>query len=312
MDISYFREFVVLAETQNYWATAERLYIGESSLSKHIKALEKHLGAPLFHRTSRKVTLTEFGERMLPYAQSISKLQYEYEAAAFNYLQEGEEKLNIASIPAMPQYGIVDILIRFQRDYPKVQIHTQEADTLALREWLLERKFELAFLRDSVAYLEHDPDKETQLIKLPFERDRLVVVLPNGHPLAAEKQIELTQLAEEQFALIKKDTMPYNLCMRVCKEAGFVPEVLFSSHNLNAVLDMVTRGTCISLLFEHHVNVPVDSVLSLEPPFSVVPIHPEIRTTVFLTYLKGRQLSPAAEHFIDYCMIKRKEEIDSK
>ena len=48
MDISYFQEFVVLSETKNYWAAAERLFIGQSSLSKHIKALENHLGAPLW------------------------------------------------------------------------------------------------------------------------------------------------------------------------------------------------------------------------------------------------------------------------
>ena len=41
MEIGYFREFVVLAETQNYWAASERLFIGQSSLSKHIKTLEK-------------------------------------------------------------------------------------------------------------------------------------------------------------------------------------------------------------------------------------------------------------------------------
>ena len=69
MDINYFREFVILAETKNYWAASERLFIGQSSLSKHIKTLEKSLGAALFDRTSRKVELTEFGKRMLPYAR---------------------------------------------------------------------------------------------------------------------------------------------------------------------------------------------------------------------------------------------------
>ena len=76
MDIEYFREFVILAETKNFWAASERLYIGQSSLSKHIKTLERDLGAPLFERTSRKVELTEFGKLMLPYAQSLGRLQY--------------------------------------------------------------------------------------------------------------------------------------------------------------------------------------------------------------------------------------------
>lgn len=206
MEISYFRDFVILAETQNYWAAVERLFIGQSSLSKHIKTLEKSLGAPLFNRTSRKVELTEFGKRMLPYAQSVSKLQYEYEAAAFNSLHQENEVLNIASIPAMAHYGITDILIRFQRDFPTVRVSTYEADTLDVRERLLDRRCELAFYRDSVAYLEHDPDKEAQISKFSFFHDLLVAVLPRDHPLAGEKSIELRQLKDEYFTFIMEIT----------------------------------------------------------------------------------------------------------
>lgn len=303
MDISYFKEFVILAETQNFWAAADRLFMGQSTLSKHIKSLETQLGAPLFDRTSRKVTLTEFGARMLPYAQSIAKLQYEYEADAFNYLHEGNETLEIGSIPAMAQYDITNLLVDFQTAYPGIRIRTQEADTMVLREWLLERKCEIAFLRDSVAYLAHDPDKESRLVKVPFCQDNLVAVLPKGHPLAGMPSIELAQLQEESFSLLSKDTMPYTLCMRVCRDAGFVPKVVFNSHNLENVLDMVTQGSCVALLFSEHVNYPIDSVLSIAPPFAVVPIVPVIQTTLYLTYLKDAPLSPAAEHFIDHCML---------
>lgn len=310
MEISYFREFVILAETQNYWAAAERLFIGQSSLSKHIKTLEKSLGAPLFDRTSRRVELTDFGKLMLPYAQSVAKLQYEYEAAAFNYLHEENEVLNVASIPAMAHYGITDLLIRFQLDFPTVRVNTHEADTLDVRERLLDRRCDLAFFRDSVAYLEHDPDKEAQLTKIPFFHDMLVAVLPRDHPLAGEKSLELRQLADEYFTFIKEGSMPYTLCMRACREAGFIPQVLFTSHNLEALLDMVSKGSCVSLLFAGHVQFPHDVAFPDGRPFAVVPVTPEIQTTVYLGHLKNTPLSPAAAHFVEYCMIAGK--IDSK
>lgn len=301
MDISYFREFVILAETCNYWAAAERLYIGQSSLSKHIKTMEKELGGELFSRTSRKVELTDFGRLMLPYAQTISKQQYEYELAAFNHLHQESATLNIATIPVIAHYNITDILIKFQLNHPSVQVNVQEADTLIIRELLLERKCEVAIFRDSTAYLEHDPDKENRLEKIPYCTDRLVAVLPPDHPLAGERQIELSQLATEYFAFIQRDTMPYALCMRVCRESGFTPQVVFSSHNLEAVLDMVRKGSCVSLLFSHHVDFPHNIPMGEHPPFVAVPIVPEIQTTVYLATLKGEKLSPAAAHFIDYC-----------
>lgn len=308
MDISYFREFVVLAETKNFWATSERLFIGQSFLSKHIKTMEKALGAPLFERTSRKVELTEFGKFMLPYAQSIAKHQYEYETAAFNYLHQGTEILHIASIPAMAHYGITDILLRFQADFPTVQVHTAEADTLEIREWLIERKCELAFYRNSVAYLEHDPDKEAKLVNLPYCQDKLVAVLPKNHPLTGSDHVELAQLSNEHFALIQNGTMPHSLCMRVCREAGFTPWVIFTSHSPEALLDMVSKGDCVALLFAGLVDFPRaflhDKENSAPPlPFAVVPITPEIPTTICLGYLKGEKLSTAAAHFAEYCMI---------
>ena len=63
MEIGYFREFVVLAKTQNYWAASERLFIGQSSLSKHIKTLEKQLGAPLSTSASHFVSYCQLKGR---------------------------------------------------------------------------------------------------------------------------------------------------------------------------------------------------------------------------------------------------------
>lgn len=312
MEISYFREFVVLAETKNYWSAAERLFIGQSSLSKHIKTLEAQLGAQLFDRTSRKVDLTAFGTQMLPYAQSIAKLQYEYEAAAFNYLNVGSESLSIACIPAMAQYNITNSLIQFQIDFPTVQVHTQEADTLEVRELLMTHQCDIGIFRDSIAYLEHDPDKENRLVKIPYCTDQLVAVLPKDHPLAGQEQLELGQLRDEYFSLIRKDTMPYTLCVRACREAGFTPKILFTSHSLDAVLDMVTKGSCVALLFANHVAYPVDSVLSIAPPFAAIPVFPNIQTTIYLGYLKDAPLSPSAKKFIDYCVLSGNEELIPK
>lgn len=168
----------------------------------------------------------------------------------------------------------------------------------------MERKCNIAFFRDSTAYLEHDAEKEAQLVKIPYRKDRLVAVLPSDHPLANEEQIALPQLATEYFAFIQQDTMPYELCMRACQEAGFVPQVVFTSHSLEAILDMVRKGSCVSLLFTNHVAFPHNiqfGEIGETPPFVSIPVTPEIWTTVYLAHLKGEKLSAAATHFIDYC-----------
>lgn len=66
MEIEYICEFVVLAETCNYMEAADRLFVSQSALSRHIKALEEDLQVQLFDRSTRKVSLSPFGSLFLP------------------------------------------------------------------------------------------------------------------------------------------------------------------------------------------------------------------------------------------------------
>jgi len=262
------------------------------------------------------VELTDFGALMLPYAQSIANLQYEYEAAALRFQTSGTAPLVIGTIPVIPKYNITEILIRYQLDFPSVEVKTIEEDTLLLRDKLFDHKCDLIFFRDSDKYVDHNPEKEAQITRIPFAVDRLVAVLPTDHPLAEEESIELQQLATEEFAFIKDGSMPYNLCIQVCQEAGFTPHVLFTSHQLEALFDMVTKGSCVSLLFEKHAAKPFKDLAELEnqkmlsAPYKVVPIEPAVYTTLYLGYLKQAPLSNAAMHFLEYFRRSIKSDLD--
>ena len=71
MDIEYIRQFALLAKDCHFQSAADKLFINQSTLSKHIAVLEKELGQKLFHRTTRQVELTDFGRDFLPYAEKI-------------------------------------------------------------------------------------------------------------------------------------------------------------------------------------------------------------------------------------------------
>lgn len=88
MNIDYLKEFVVLADNGSFSRAAEVLFLSQSSLSKHIKALEQELDVLLFRRTTRCLELTEEGEVFLTYARRISRLQYEYQTALYHSRQK--------------------------------------------------------------------------------------------------------------------------------------------------------------------------------------------------------------------------------
>ena len=91
MNTEYLKEFVVLAETKNFGEASDRLYMNQSTLSKHIKSLENELGINLFLRTTRRVELTNYGQTFLPYfASGLGNGMVDMSASVENLLLEAD------------------------------------------------------------------------------------------------------------------------------------------------------------------------------------------------------------------------------
>ena len=145
MNTENLKEFIVLAETKNFWEASERLYMNQSTLSKHIKNLESELGISLFTRTTRRVELTNYGRIFLPYAKSVIRSEFEG-LSAIRRLQNIENGLlTIGVIPSMPQYHITQFLTDFQKAYPQTSIRITEDDPVNLMQYLEDEKCELIF-----------------------------------------------------------------------------------------------------------------------------------------------------------------------
>ena len=129
MEINYLKEFVILARTGNYLEAADSLYMGQSSLSRHIKTLEEELDIRLLDRTTRKVSLTEAGRLFLPYAEHIMLLQEQYQDVLLDFKKNNHISLSIGSIPSMTQYHITDALFLYQQKYPDYSLDLIEGDT---------------------------------------------------------------------------------------------------------------------------------------------------------------------------------------
>ena len=78
LKIQSLREFLTLSEVKNFNSAAERLFLSQPTISRHIKELEDELGVTLFSRSTRRVELTEYGKYFIPYAQRIVSAENEY------------------------------------------------------------------------------------------------------------------------------------------------------------------------------------------------------------------------------------------
>lgn len=301
MNTEFLKEFVVLAETKNFWEASERLYMNQSTLSKHIKSLENELGVDLFTRTTRRVELTSYGHTFLPYARTIARTEFEG-TSAINRLQNVENGLlTIASIPSMPQYQITMFLAQFQQFHPETTVRITEDDSNNLTDYLLNETCELIFTREDKLTFEKNFLTNNQIMHIPYVKDRMVALLPKNHPLAGEESLTLQQLKDEHFCFIKEGSLMHDMCMEACQNAGFIPDIIFTSHRIDSILDMVTNQDCIALLMDKHTEFPDNGPTQINVPWTTVPILPEINSQISLCYRADNPLSDIAKKFVDFC-----------
>lgn len=298
MNTTYLKEFTVLAEAKNFWEASERLYLNQSTLSKHIKSIESELGVPLFIRTTRRVELTEYGKALLPYAQTILRAEFEYSATLLQMQNYEKDLLTLGAIPAMAQYDITNLFLQFKKEYPDSNVRLIEDDPGALPELLYNRKCEIIFTRESKLDFEKNFLTDERLVRIPYMQDHLVALLPVGHPLSGKESISLQDLNSENFCMIKEGTMMYNLCVDACLAANFIPNISFTSHRLESIFDMVANGSHVALLMDRHAAPPD---YASDAPWITVDITPQISSQLSLCYLRDAKLSKTAKNFIRFC-----------
>lgn len=160
MNTIYLREFICLAEVQNYLEAADMLYISQSTLSRHIQSLEESLGVPLFIRTTRSVALSEFGQIFLPYARKLTAVESEG-LKAIHRKKHTPDTLNIGSVSVMTQYNISGVLAEFQKTHPHLTMHITENTLPLLKKQLTTGECDFIFIQEAYA-------GQDEFVHIPF------------------------------------------------------------------------------------------------------------------------------------------------
>ena len=296
MDTASLKEFLALAETQNFWEASELLFMNESTLSKHIKKLENELQVPLFDRSTRKVSLTPFGKCLIPYARSIVETEKNFFEELGKQIQIQSKQLVLGVIPSMVQYRITDILVDFRKKHPNQSaIQVLEGDTTYLTEALIHGACSMAFLRDSDLH----PIDDTVFEKLPYTKDRLCILMPSDHPKASQKSVSLPELSEEEFVILNQGTLLNQLFTSLCASSGFRPHIALECKRMDSIFDLVAQHMGISLMTDKHFNTSAQASAAGQS-LTLVPLTPALYSQTYLCYLKNTTLNATATAMLEY------------
>lgn len=283
MTIEQLHCFLAVVDTGSFSEAAERLFTTQSSVSKHIQALEKELNVTLFDRSKRKSRLTEVGELLLEDVRHISDLHQHLIQTAAKYTLESERELRIASIPVMAQYDITGLIADFSNQYPDVRLNIQEVEGVDIAARLKNQEFDFAFMRTE--YLDRG------FASIPILHDHLAVVLSDQHPLADRAQLSLSDLKAEKFLLLGPTTLLYDVSIQACKAAGFTPNVIYTGTRMDTILGLIGRNQGISLMMDHAVSYVH------QPNIRIVPLAEQICSTIGLVRVKNKPISNLGRAF---------------
>ncbi|MFE1838029.1 LysR family transcriptional regulator [Streptomyces sviceus] len=188
LDPRLLRAFLVVAEELHFTRAAARLYVAQQALSRDVRRLERELGAELFVRTTRQVTLTADGERLVPYARRALDAQDEL-LAAFAQARPLLVDLNFPD-----QATARAVLLRARELAPDQELMARyESGLTGAAAQLLTGRLDASFGR----FAGVDPALRSGLDHQLVRYEPMAVVLPEDHRLAALERVPLAALEGE-------------------------------------------------------------------------------------------------------------------
>lgn len=253
MHLKYLRAFAVLAEELHFGRAAERLAVAQPQLSVWIRRLEQELGVALFERSSRTVRLTDAGHAVLePILKTLESASLIERAATLgSSAVVGQVLVGYAGASSRDVVPPLAKAVRTAEPGIELKLKSLVYGGLAPAE-VASGAIDIGFGRLPV----RDKDVRTRV----FSYERLLVALPEDHPLASAGTIQLTDLAQEPFVAFPA-TIGSNLreaTTRLALEAGFSPHVMQEAPDSYAVLSLVAAGVGVTLTLSsvRHINPP--------------------------------------------------------
>ncbi|MBB4688677.1 LysR family transcriptional regulator [Amycolatopsis jiangsuensis] len=286
MELRQVEHFLAVVRHRSFTRAAHEVHVVQSALSASIRKLEADLGADLFDRTTRRVTMTSAGEALLAPARRIvaDAEAARGEVAAVAGLVRGQ--VSIGTIQTLTAVDLPALLGQFRGQYPAIRIRVREGTDPVLTAAVLAGELDLSF----VVTTDPLPDGLTGFASWD---QRLVLLTHPGHRLAARRRVRLAELAGEPFVDFAGSGLQA-LVDRAFASAGIRREPACEASHVPLLVDLVAAGLGSTVVPE---SVAQRSGL----PFARV-VEPALSRTIHLVGRAAELTIPAARALLAHLL----------
>ncbi len=277
MDIRTMQYYLAVVREGTISAAAEALHVAQPSLSRQMKELEKELGAELFVRGNRRITLTAEGVVLRKRAEEMVRLLQVTEEEISRIKNHVSGPIRIGAGESRSFHYLSRTAANMAAQHPDIRFHITSGDTQDLMNELADSLIDFAVIFTDVDHSLYES------IPLPAE-DSFAVLMKKDSPLAEKEEIRMSDLKD---------------CPLIVSRAS---QPLFSGTRLNIVATynliynaslMVEDGLGYAICFDRLINTTGDSRLCIRP------LVPRIENGGSLIWKKYQVFSPAVRLFIE-------------
>lgn len=244
-DVCLLRYFAVAAEENNLHRAAQRLYMSQPPLSRHIKHLEERLGVTLFIRHTRGLSLTEDGARVLEITRPLLELQEKTFRCLEKLAKPGEKAVAVGFTTAFEQGVFAGVEMRLrERCGGRLRVVRKASPGLA-------RDVRRGRLDAALVALPLDIPDAAGLTVLPMPyAEPLLAVLPESWPEAGNKSLLFRNLNGRPLFWFRRESNPafFDYARGAFALAGFAPALLEEPAEHDVLLARIAAGEGMGLL----------------------------------------------------------------
>lgn len=243
--------FHFVARLGSFTAAAEKLGVGQPTISTHVKSLEEHFHVELFYRDGRTVALTPIGRALLDITHGI--YGHEEEAVA---LLHSARKHDVGSLrmAAIRPTEAIEVLTEFHSGHPNVRLHVELRATPVVFEQLTRFECDVGV----VGYQSPDP----RFYSIPYDRHRVVVVVNRKHPLSKRRTIKLRELQEQHMIVRAEGSSTRATFDAALKRSGVSIRPVLETDSREAVLRAVASGIGVGVITDSEF-MPLEGVKAI-------------------------------------------------
>lgn len=292
MNINQLKYFIAVAESRSFTKAATQYYISQTAITQQIRSLEETMEVQLIDRGKRPITLTPAGNVFLIEAKAI----LERMNSALSRVREASTglvgTLRIGYTKGYERSNLSNTLRSFHLEYPNILITCFRCDTDMLAAGLFNDEYDIIFTWDSTNIQQEDSIEYRQIELAP-----LVVALYSEHPFAHRKFLSRRELKNETLLYMTPSGTGESYgdmhFIELYRQAGYQPNILIRSSDIESILMMVAAEEGISILPSYFTNK-----LGNADNLVFIPLVGEGEYEKIIAVWKKEGKSQALEHFI--------------